>query len=76
MSDRLSPINPQTMRNCKKTHCTVTFDLDLRWEESALEPKKSEIQGFFLNWEFLGVRGKSFFPKDFGSGVNYQKSLL
>ena len=37
MSDRLNSINPQTTRNYKKTQCTVTFDLDLRWEESVKE---------------------------------------
>ena len=36
MSDSFSLINPETKRNCSKTHCTMTFDLDSRWEESVL----------------------------------------
>ena len=34
MSHSHSSNKPQTVRNCKKNHCTLNFYLDTRWEES------------------------------------------
>ena len=68
MSDSFCLINPQTMRNCKKTHSTMTFDLDSRWEDSEFSSIKGTLVQPSVDLLFLRLF-KRFFKLGLGVGL-------